>query len=224
MPIIFGQDSGPLLPARREDQVRVYVDDEVFEGGLGPESTVADLLEAVRSDLSGDRRILWGIRADGLDIAGDRFAETLGKAAASFERFDFITADPHQVVAEALDECSEVLDAAETQRRETIDRLTQGDHASGASALGECCRAWQQVQEAICNSVGLLGLEFGALQINGEPFAAVLAGARDQLIQVREALLARDFVLVSDILEYEFEPIIQAWRGAIQAVGDAART
>ena len=196
----------------------VYVDEQTFETRVTPESTVGELIDAVRASLTETDRLVVGIRADGLDITGDGYGETLDKPVASYSRYDFVTSDPRQVVRDALAECAAVLAEGAARRAEAVDLFTKGDSVAGIAALGECCRAWQQVHEAICNAMGLLGLDPGALDLPEGSLAAALGGTRDQLAQVHEALQAQDFVLISDILQYEFDPIIENWRAAIDAI------
>ena len=196
----------------------VYLDEQPFETTLDPENTIRELIDEIRTSLSRTDRLVMGIRGDGLDITGDGYAETLGKPVASFERYDFVTRDPRGVVREALPECHDLLSAAGAKRAEAIDLLTKGDSREGIAALGECCHAWQQVHEAICNAIELLKLDPGAVKLEGGALTTVLAGTRDQLAQIREALQAGDFVLVSDVLQYEFDPVVHRWEAAIHAI------
>ena len=202
----------------REGRVLAYVDDQVFETRLQPENTVRELVDEVRAGLSRTERLVMGIRADGLDITGDGYADALGKPLASFDRYDFTTGDPRRVAGDALAECRDLLADADARRAETVDLLTQGDVDAGVAGLGECCRSWQQVHQAVCNAIALLKLDPNALELPQGSLTTVLSGAREELSQVHEALRARDFVLVSDILQYEFDPIVANWRAAIDVI------
>ncbi|MCP4593672.1 MAG: hypothetical protein GY842_23295 [bacterium] len=203
--------------------VHVYVDDLSFESGLDAAGTVGELLDEVRASLCGSARMVMGVRADGLDITGEEYGDTLGRAAETFDRFDFITADPRRVVCEALDDCQGLLTEADAHRTEAIELLTRGDSDEGTRVLGECCRRWQQVNSAILNAVALLGLDPGVLVVDDRPLAEALNGALAPLNQVREALAARDFVLIADVLQYEFDPAIEGWHVVLATVREAAR-
>ena len=218
MPITYSAEARFSLGQGWEVAVLIHVDEQAFETQLTPANTIGELIDEVRAGLGGGKRLVVGIHADGLDIAGEGYAKTLDKPLASYGRYDFVTSDPQRVVRDALTECAPVLADAAARRAEAVDLLTKGDNGAGIAALGECCRAWQQVHEAICNAIGLLGLDPGALGLPEGPLSAVLGGTRDQLAQVHEALQAQDFVLLSDILQYEFEPIIENWRAAIDAI------
>lgn len=196
----------------------VYVDEQPFETKLEPDSTVNELLEEVRASLGGAERLVMEIRADGLDVTGDEYGDTLGKLLKSFGRYDFVTADPRQVVGSALSECQDLLANAADKRTEAIELFTKGDNNMGIGALGGCFRAWQQVHQAICDAMGLLKIDPATLMIEGKALTVVLGDALDQLREVREALVAQDFVLVSDILQYEFDTIIQSWQSAINTI------
>ena len=202
----------------------VYVDEQPFETKLESEGIIDDLVEEVRASLVGTDLLVMGIRADGLDIAGDDYGETLTKPLESFGRYDFTIADPQRVVCSALLECQDLLAAASTKRAEAVDLFTKGASNDGIRVLGDCCRNWHRVHQAICHAIGLLKIDPDSLMIAGKPVAAVMEEALSQLGQIREALVARDFVLISDVLQYEFDAIVANWRGAIDAITQTTAT
>ncbi|MCK4660011.1 MAG: hypothetical protein KAV82_10865 [Phycisphaerae bacterium] len=203
--------------------MRVYLDEKGFETALSPANTVWELLEEVRGSLCGTNRLVMEIHADGRDITASDYTQVLEKAVDSFERYDFTTGEPRQVVCDALTDCMSLLDASDAKRSETIDLFTKGEGDKGAEMLGECCRAWQKVHEGIRDAMGLLKLGPADITIEGEAFAETLNNVRDQFGQIREALQARDFVLISDVLQYEFDPIIDNWRTTIEMLIEHAR-
>jgi hypothetical protein len=196
----------------------VYLDDQTFATALQPGQTVRALVDEVRASLRGTDRLVMGIRADGLDVTDEGYEEMLTGPVESFGRYDFSSADPRQVVGTALSECLDLLSANDAHRVQAIAAFTRGDAGQGLESLGECCRAWQQIHDGIANAIRLLGLDPQARSLSESSLLAALSGVRALLEQVREALQARDFVLVSDILQYEFDPLIENWGTLIHTI------
>lgn len=211
-------DNQPVDAQAREAGVQVYVNEKPFECAVAAGETVGDLVARVRESASSPGRLLLGICADGADITGADYAEALVRPADSVARLDFKTGQARDLVADALPFCEEMLDRAEETRQSVIEQLTQGKSAEGLAALGQCCAAWRQVHESIVNALHFLELDAQRLSVGGRPLPESVADMKPPLNQIREALEARDLVLISDVLQYEFEPVIQNWRDTITAL------
>jgi hypothetical protein len=140
----------------------------------------------------------------------------------TFSRYDFSTGDPRAVVRAAVVAAGELLDEAEDARVGVIEQLTQGRSAEGLAAPGKCCGAWRQVHSTISGALQLLKVDPASLRFEGRSAPESLADSKPPLNQIKAALDAHDFVLVSDVLQYEFEPVIQNWRSFMVALQEAA--
>jgi len=198
--------------------MELFVDDRKLEPGTPPDARLGELLDVVKRRTGEIGRLIVSIACDGIDITGERFAEILAKPVASFERIDMHTAEPAVLVVEALDTASRLLDASEQAAGQVVDLLAQGKSATAMPRLAECCQAWLQVHEGICNAIAMLDLDPDLLDLGGKNLLLIMAEPLEQLKQLKESVEANDHVLLSDILTYEFPEAISAWRTLIQAV------
>ena len=67
----------------------------------------------------------------------------------------------------------------------------------------------------------MLGLNANTLDIEGEPLASLLDKPRQVLQQIKEALVAQDYVLLADILQYELGDVSEQWRTITAYLRDA---
>ena len=116
----------------------------------------------------------------------------------------------------------ELLDAAAAESTAIVDGFARGDVRTALPKLGECCQTWSQVHLAICNSVSMLHLDPSRLEVDGRPLVETLRVPFDHLQHIKKVLEDRDFVLLSDILTYEFPEALAAWRKTIEALTAAA--
>jgi len=202
--------------------VDIYLDDCKAETATAADAALGDLVREVKARLEVSGRILVGIQCDGIDVTGESFGDVLTKAVGAHQRIDMQSADPQALVTEALGTTRELLDVSRQTCGDVVDLLSQGDIESAMPKLGECCQAWAQVHQSICNSVAMLGLDAESVQLEDKSLPELLQVPHAQLEQIKEVVIARDFVLLSDILTYEFSEATQAWEKAIDALSNRA--
>ena len=201
-----------------------YLDDSKTEVTATEDAALGELIKEIKARLSASGRILVGIQCDGIDVTGGGFGEALTKPVGTHRRIDLQSADPRKLVVEALRTAGEVLDSAGQASAEIVDLLSQGDIEKAMPKLGECCQAWAQVHEGVCNSIAMLGIDADTFKVEGRTLPELMAAPCEHLQQIKEVIVAKDFVLLADILNYEFPEAVMSWRKIIDALSPAAPT
>jgi len=192
--------------------VELYLDDRKTDIEADSQATLGQVLDELKRKLAGTERIIVSLHCDGNDATGEAFQENLAKLSGDFERIDMRSAEMRIVVAEALHSVGTMLDQAADAATEIVNLMSGGKLAEAMPKLGDCCQVWSQIHEALYNAALMLGLDLDTFQVQDRPLPDVLAIPTDKLEQLREVLQARDFVLLADILHYEFDEVIQSWR------------
>jgi len=198
--------------------VEVFVDDRPYQAALDDKEPLSALVNEVRDRICEEERIVVHIRCDGADITGSGFEERMTQPFGTYRRVDLFTSSPKDLVDDALDQADELLRQSEADRVRIVDALAAGRTPDAIDLLARCMHAWHQVHQGIANSVSILKLDVNSIQIDGKSAADMLETTRDRLLQVRDAIEGHDFVLLSDTLQYEFEEVINTWKGVVAAV------
>ena len=155
----------------------------------------------------------------------ERWRATLQKPAASFDRLDVSTSTRGELVAEAMSQASTALLQTETEIQRIADLLTEGKKtARGCPPWGKCMSVWQQMNDAVNKSIQILELDAQKMLIGDEAMADILAKPMEVLLQVKQALESKDYVLLADTLQYEFGDVTQQWHSVIAEIRREART
>jgi len=195
--------------------MEVLVDDKPIVPGPVASGTLGEVLAFIQSDHCSPGRIVVSVHCDGDLVAADDMAEALKKPAADFDRIEVFTGTKEALVIDVMTQAADTLDDSETESRRVADLLTQGKTAEARQNLVECLRAWQQVHDAVAKSIGILGLNPEAVTVRDQSLLSAVSKPRDVLLQVRDALLAGDDVLLADILQYEFADVTDTWHAIV---------
>ncbi len=198
--------------------MNVYIDDVEANISTNAEQVLDDVLQAAREQVNEAGRMIVGLICDGINVADEELAETLQKPQSDFQRVDLQSADPVELVREALAQAEQLLDETARSAKGIVEQLTCGNTAEAMPILSSCCQAWLEIHGGVANAMNALRIDPNTMDVGGKPIVEVLGEPIRVLNDIKEAVTARDFVLLSDILSYEFEETAEAWRSIIEAI------
>jgi hypothetical protein len=125
------------------------------------------------------------------------------------------TTAPQQIAIEVLDQVEQQMDAADAACAAAVDHLGANDPAKAMQKLSGCFSAWQSAQQAIEKVAQLLRVDLDAIRVDDITLSAALQAFAGQLRAIREALESRDYVALTDTLQYEVGQTVRQWRDAL---------
>lgn len=190
--------------------MEVFIDGSRVEEGFS-RGSLKDALMHVQSSLCAPKQIVVGIRCDGQDVPGNAMAAVLDKPADAFNRVDVVTSTKEKLVIETMTQAAASLQETETACEHVVGLLTDGKASEAIETLGDCLRIWQQIHDAVGKSIQMLDLDPTEITIKDEPMLDLIAQPKETLVQIKQALQAQDYVLLSDVLQYEFGNVTDRW-------------
>ena len=174
----------------------------------------------VLSHLQKDNRLVVNLLIDGQEPDLDRLPQVRQSPINGHTLF-IETAEPRQMALEVIAEVESQLREADRLKGEAVDLLQKsGGGARAMQKLSGCFSTWHNAQESVVKVARLLRLDLDEVRVEGRSLSALIADFSGQLRQVRQALEARDFVSLGDVLAYEMTETTEQWRGALAAVRD----
>ncbi len=197
--------------------MHVYLDDQPFAISDLPSKTIRDIAGEIREALEPQGRILVAIFLNGQKdpVPPAEIESTLSSLAGSFERVDFQSAVPQTLAREVLTQSRALVAEAAPICQQAGELLAEGQAPRAMEMLGNCFMVWTRVQDSMAKSVQLLGLDMSKLEVAGEPADELLQKFADELRQIKEALENRDYVQLSDILQYELRDVAPRWQALL---------
>ena len=177
----------------------------------------------VLSHLQKDNRLVVNLLIDGSEPDLDCLPQVRQSPVIGHTLF-IETAEPRAMALEVIAEVEDQLREADRLKGEAVDLLQKtGGGARAMEKLSGCFSTWHSAQEAVVKVSRLLRIDLDQVAVAGRSLSALIADFPAQLRQVRQALEARDFVTLGDVLAYEMTETTAQWRGALGAVRDVIR-
>lgn len=197
--------------------MELFVDDSKVDSTALNQGTVEDALRRVQSDLCAPGDTVVAVRCNGEEIPGDTMAQTLRRPLSACERLEVFTGSKAALVTEAMGQALASLEQTDEECQRVAELLTEGKTVDAIQALGDCLGVWQQIHDAVAKSIQILELDLNTTMVKGQPLVQLITKPKEILLQIKNALVSQDHVLLADILQYEFSEVSQQW----QEIADA---
>jgi len=179
------------------------------------QETVADVLGLVASTLDTKKRII-RVHIDGVEVTGNRNEHL--RMLPSLTTIEMETGLASDLASDSLDSIEEFLVAllAELTRAAVLFRSDTFEKAN--EVFARCMDGMRILLNTTISVAGLLQVgaaEVGTGQGNLEENTKRVGRVLDEMI---EAQTNRDSILIADLIEYELNPLLEDWNGAIESL------
>ncbi|MCO6435657.1 MAG: hypothetical protein J5J06_01050 [Phycisphaerae bacterium] len=198
--------------------MELFIDERRVDVSMPEVQSLEEAVRHVQHHLCGPGRLVVGMRCDGKEIPAAGMAETLARPVAEVARVDVITGTRRDLVVDAMTHASQLLQEAQETCERVAGLLVEGKTQEGIETLGECTRAWQQIHEALLQSLRMLDSDVAGLKVRDMTFEQALERPREALLQIRQSLQAGDYVTLADVLQYEFAEATELWQAMMAMV------
>ncbi len=199
----------------------VTLDDQRLRTTFAPDCTLQMLVEQVRAQH--DNRLIVSIAVNGQRLADDDLDASLPQPLALDSQIDLESGDTRQVVGDALRELAQQFEDAGQRHGEIAERLVAGDAAGAVQDIGRYIGLWQTCQRVLVQCSGLLGRNLTRCEHDHRPVHVWLNEVVKRLAEIRDALEARDMVLLADLVRYELPGLCQTWQALLNDLAKQVR-
>lgn len=179
--------------------------------GLSEDATVQQWIDAAKEHLDDPGAIIVGLRENGQDVLPERLEDLFPNPIRNYPGLEFVSGKPAQIAIEAIEETRGSLANTFIIVKQAGENLTAGKVEEAMAGLVECLKIWLRAHQAVVQSSSLLQLPLEEFKISDRPMIEWLGELVAMLQNIKEAIEARDNVLLSDILNYELDETLQNW-------------
>jgi len=194
----------------------IFLDDQPI---AFPGRALSEVLSSANDHLADRGRVVVEIQVDGDRLTGDEL-QAHGNSVVEDTELRLYSANPRDLARSIIAALLTELDQAADLQAQAADLLQRDESNEAMTPLGKMLGIWQQTQQGVAGSVGLVGLDWNELEIAGQPASELMAALIQQLTTVRDAIEAGDFVTLADCLVHEWPDIADRWHEMLTRIID----
>ncbi|MEM9346989.1 MAG: hypothetical protein AAGB26_10275 [Planctomycetota bacterium] len=191
----------------------IHIDDHPSTLTAG---SMRELLAAVSESLAPAGRVVVEVKVDGESVTGPALDDDQPTAEGSDIRV--YSAKPSELVVGILEDIRTQLAASQQQQQQAAELLQQDDPAKAMDLVKQSIDGWLQAQQAVGQSSQLLQLDLQAITVEDQPVIERMNELITALTELKDIVVANDFVALADALQYEWPDITERWDTALGAI------
>jgi len=181
---------------------------------MSGEPTLGATLSAVQERHIESDHVISTVFLDGEALTAAQLSAWKDRPASDFGEVRVEAPCRRELAGHGLRLLSEGLAESNREREKIVDDFCQGRHGEAVGQLVGYLQVWDATQQTLASVTRMMGSE-GDLGAEGGWLAEAsgrIEELSEQLRQLKGALEAQDWVLLSDLLEYEFGPLTSDWQ------------
>jgi len=213
--------------------MKLFLNNQELENSLSPQATLAVALQSIQEQFIAENEVIFSIRVDDEELTAEKLSQWKQRPAADFGEIHIEAYPRSAYAAGGLRILAQGLAESKADRQEIVDHLGQGRTKEAMDLLVGYMQTWYATQQSLGSVCRLMQIDLDNLEVfdNSEPQSPQPVRVKNQIDQLsqhlselKSALEASDFVLLGDILEYEFGPLTDSWQNIFEQLADHLET
>jgi hypothetical protein len=180
--------------------------------------TWGELLETLDADLSARGVLLAAVRFDGVEEPAFREPSVTSRSLTTVQRVDVETATPDALLRQSLGESAIAIAQIANEVARVSAQFRRNELAEANQGLARLSGDLHTFVALVTTLRGPLGIAVERLTIDGVSPDEQIERLGAWLESLVGAQSSEDWLTVADILEYDIEPVLRAWRTKLETL------
>ncbi len=203
--------------------MRIYIDRREEEMELPPGTSLSEVIDRLRCDRILGERVITRVKVNGQELLEDENGLYPDLQSDEIESLELKTGLPADMAHQGLDDAREYLQKLNPGIEKTAELFRLGEASKANEYYAHCVDGINWFIHVLEGVRQVMKLNFQDLSFKGEPVQSHVEKLQQIIRQMWSVQVEEDWVMLSDLLEYELLPIMEAWKGILPLIERAAR-
>ena len=201
---------------------QIFIDGQEQELDLTQSVTLGDVFTQVAEAVEVSGRIMANASLDGTVLAEEETMSRMKLSADNIGRIDVGTVSAKELAVEALSTMGEYLGRLNAELLRVAGLWRVGNDLEANESFAQCVEGIRWFRRSVDLSRQVLALQFDQIMVDGRSLKSLDEQFDRNVDEMLEAQGDADWILMADLVEYEFNPNLDGWLTAIhQITGEA---
>lgn len=203
--------------------MRLYLDGQEEKIEFKPECSLGQMIDQICSQKIPGDRVITQIRVNGEELLEDEnglYPDIPGDVVDSLE---LKTGLAEEMAKQGLSHARDYLEKLNPGIEKTAELFRTGADAKALDQYGRCMDGINWFIQILEGARQVMGLDYKIIHFNKVSVHAYLENLHENIREMLKVQCDEDWVMLSDLLEYEMLPMMDGWKEILPLIEEAAR-
>lgn len=196
---------------------KVLIDGSPREFAIPSDASIVSAFEVARDAVADSGRVVVEVEINNRRVVWEDGAKEWGAPFSTDDTISIHTDDPVRMSVSLLNRIIDRLPTIAKDHRQAAATLRGGDIPAGVAQVLEVMPWWQDLLAGVVNICKLQCIRYDEEPWRSIGLEEIISKLQEQLNEFHEACTVQDYVLLADLLDYEFAPLADQWNSVCTA-------
>jgi hypothetical protein len=202
--------------------MRITIDEREEKMKVPLESSLGDILDRIWSERIPDNRVITHIRVNGEELLEDENGIYPDLPGDEIDSLELQTGVSQEMVFRALSDAKDYLGRLNPGIEETAELFRVGDETKAHTQYGQCLDGINWFIQIVEGARQVVGLDYNKIVFNRVSVQSYVENLEHNIRELWRAQQEEDWIMLSDLLEYELLPMMEGWKEILPLIEEAA--
>jgi len=204
--------------------MRIYVDKQEEKIEVPPESSLGEIIDRICSQRVSEDRVITHIRVNGQEFLEDENGLYPDVPGNEIDSLELQTGLSEEMANQGLSDARDYLERLNPGIEKTAELFRLGEDSKALNQYGRCMDGINWFIQILEGTRQVMGLDYQRILFNKVSVQSYVENLEENIREMLNAQCDEDWVMLSDLLEYELLPIMEGWKEILPLIQEAARS
>jgi len=202
--------------------MRITIDQREEKMELSRGFSLGDILDRIWGERIPDDRVITHIRVNGEELLEDENGVYPDFPGDEIDSLDLQTGLSREMARRGLSDARHYLERLNPGIEQTAELFRVGEDAKAHDQYGLCMDGINWFIQIVEGARQVMGLDYGGIFLNKVSVQSYMENLEHNIREMWNAQQEEDWIMLSDLLEYELLPMMEGWKEILPLIEEAA--
>jgi len=203
--------------------MRIYVDQLEQELDLHPGLSLGEIIDKLCTQKIAEDRVITHVRVNGQDVVEDENGLFPDMPSGAIDSLELKTELSRDMVFQGVSDAKTYLEKLIPGIEKAAELFRVGEETKAHDQYGLCMEGLNWLIQVLKGVQHIMGLDYREMAFNRVSVQSYIENLEHIVREMLTAQSDEDWVMLSDLLEYELSPILTGWKEILPLIEGAAR-
>jgi len=203
--------------------MQIYVDEREEKMEFPPGISLGGIIDQICNQRISDDRVITHIRVNGQELLEDEDGLLPDMPSEEIDSLELQTGFSQEMAFRGLLDAKDYLEKLNPGIEKTAELFRVGEESAAHEKYGLCLEGINWFIQVLEGARQVLGLDYKQMLFKGVSVQSHRENLDQIIREMSNSQSDQDWVLLSDLLEYELLPIMEGWKEILPMIEETAR-